>query len=104
MDRFVIRPSGPLVGEITVQGAKNSALKLMAASLLTEGTTRLENVPCITDVTTMTEVLEAIGASTGRDATGALFLTTPEHCVPVAPYELVEKMRASVVVLGPLQI
>lgn len=117
MDRFVVRSSGPLSGEVQVQGAKNSALKLMAACLLTEGTTRLDNVPDIADVTTMGDVLGAIGATVVRDATSttsnmsatgsaatskAIFVTVPRHCTPIAPYELVERMRASFVVLGPL--
>ncbi len=102
MEQFLVRPSGPLRGEVAVQGAKNAALKLMAASLLTSGTTRLANVPAIADVAIMTEVLEAIGATVARDDDGDLLVTTPPTCTPVAPYELVEKMRASVVVLGPL--
>ncbi len=102
MDRFLVRPGGPLQGRVRLQGAKNSVLKLMAACLLVEGTTRLENVPAITDVDTMCEVLAAIGAGVERDGAGALEVTTPAHCRPIAPYELVEKMRASVVVLGPL--
>ncbi|MCU1495468.1 MAG: UDP-N-acetylglucosamine 1-carboxyvinyltransferase [Acidimicrobiaceae bacterium] len=109
MDRFVVRSSGPLSGEVRVQGAKNSALKLMAACLLTKGTSRLENVPAISDVVIMSEVLSAIGASVERQAGSetperapALLINVPERCTPVAPYELVEKMRASFVVLGPL--
>ena len=102
MQQFTVRPAGRLRGEITVQGAKNSVLKLMAASLLAEGTTRIENVPRITDVKIMEEVLTAIGAEVRRDETGAVLVTAPAVCTPVAPYELVEKMRASIVVLGPL--
>lgn len=102
MDRFVVRPGPSLAGTVAIQGAKNSALKLMAAALLCTGTTRLYGVPDITDVAIMSEVLEAIGASVMREADGALAITTPEQITPIAPYELVEKMRASVVVLGPL--
>lgn len=87
---------------MTVQGAKNSVLKLMAAALLAEGTTRLENVPDIVDVQIMGDVLKAIGAKVERVAPHELGVTTPAHCEGVAPYELVEKMRASIVVLGPL--
>ena len=96
-----MRPSGPLHGEVVAQGAKNSALKLMAACLLASGTTRLENVPKITDVQIMSELLEALGAGVSREG-DALSVTAPQSCVPVAPYELVEKMRASIIVLGPL--
>ncbi len=120
MDRFAVRTSGPLSGEVQVQGAKNSALKLMAACLLASGTSRLENVPAIADVAIMSDVLEAIGvtvsreqAAGGSEASGpgadvppgrpeALLVTVPDQCTPVAPYDLVEKMRASFVVLGPL--
>ncbi len=102
MERFVVQPASPLSGTVAVQGAKNSALKLMAAALLTTGTTRLYRVPDITDVTIMSEVLTAIGATVAREEDGALAITTPETLIPIAPYELVEKMRASVVVFGPL--
>jgi len=102
MAHITVRPSRPLHGAVELQGAKNSALKLMAAALLAEGTTRLHNVPEITDVETMGEVLSAIGATVERDESGTISITTPRRCTPVAPYELVEKMRASIVVLGPL--
>ena len=102
MAHITVRPSRPLHGPVELQGAKNSALKLMAAALLAEGTTRLHNVPEITDVETMGEVLSAIGATVERDESGTISITTPNRCTPVAPYELVEKMRASIVVLGPL--
>jgi len=114
VDRFVVRSGVPLSGEVRVQGAKNSALKLMAACLLTEGSTRLSNVPHIVDVEVMSDVLTAIGASVARRDGAAsgddcvtrtgpeLVVTVPERCTPIAPYELVEKMRASFVVLGPL--
>ncbi|MDA8290340.1 MAG: UDP-N-acetylglucosamine 1-carboxyvinyltransferase [Actinomycetota bacterium] len=107
MDRFVVRSGGPLSGELRVQGAKNAALKLMAACLLTEGTTRLVGVPRIADVEVMSDVLGAIGATVVRQDTGepggsAVLVTVPGRCTPIAPYELVERMRASFVVLGPL--
>ena len=101
MDRFVVRPSGPLSGEVTVQGAKNSALKLMAACLLAEGATTLDHVPAITDVALMAEMLTALGAEVRREG-GSVVVASPAECVPVAPYDLVQQMRASIVVLGPL--
>ena len=101
MDRLVVRPSGQLHGVVRVEGAKNSALKLMAACLLSEGTSTLGEVPDIADVAIMSEVLGAIGATVQRFG-DALSITTPELLTPIAPYELVEKMRASFVVLGPL--
>ena len=79
-------------------------LKLMAACLLAEGTHVLENVPRITDVDIMADVLRALGCSVERTALRQLIVDTPptDELIPVAPYELVEKMRASIVVLGPL--
>jgi UDP-N-acetylglucosamine 1-carboxyvinyltransferase len=107
MDRFVVRPSGPLHGTVRAGGAKNSALKLMAACLLAEGRHVLAGVPHIVDVDIMADVLTAIGARVARlpaaaGEPGDLVIDTPALLVPEAPYELVEKMRASVVVLGPL--
>ena len=103
MDRLVVNPSGPLSGTVRAGGAKNSVLKLMAACLLAEGRHVLTNVPRISDVDIMAEVLEAMGAEVTRSGhPNELEVTTPADLVPEAPYELVEKMRASVVVLGPL--
>lgn len=104
MDCFVVHPNGPLAGSVRAGGAKNSALKLMAACLLAEGRHELANVPRIVDVEIMTEVLQALGASVERRADGHLVIDVPApgSLVPEAPYELVEKMRASIVVLGPL--
>jgi UDP-N-acetylglucosamine 1-carboxyvinyltransferase len=103
VDRFVVSPGPPLSGTVRAGGAKNSVLKLMAACLLAEGRHVLTNVPRITDVEIMAEVLGAMGVEVERGATpDELVVTTPAELVPEAPYELVEKMRASVVVLGPL--
>ncbi|HWD25461.1 MAG TPA: UDP-N-acetylglucosamine 1-carboxyvinyltransferase [Acidimicrobiales bacterium] len=101
MERFRVKSNGPLAGEVTIGGAKNSILKLMAACLLAEGPSCLSAVPKIADVAVMAEVLESIGASVTRHDS-SLTIDTPALVEPVAPYELVEKMRASVVVLGPL--
>ena len=95
--------SGPLSGEVTVPGAKNSVLKLMAATLLADGTTTLTNVPDIVDVGIMSELLAAIGVTTtGSSSDGTISLTNHGELTPVAPYELVERIRASINVLGPL--
>lgn len=88
-----------------VNGAKNSVLKLMAACLLAPGEHVLENVPVISDVAIMSDVLRSMGAEvthTGRGPGGRLAVVIPRDVTPIAPYELVEKMRASIVVLGPL--
>ena len=106
--RFVIRRSGPLEGTVRAGGAKNSALKLMAACLLAEGRHVLSGVPRIADVGIMGEVLGALGvrcrrrAPSGPDDPGDLVLDTPGTLATAAPYELSERLRASVVVLGPL--
>ena len=103
MDRLVIRPNGPLAGTVRAGGAKNSALKLMAACLLAEGRHELRNVPHIVDVAIMTEMLIALGVSVAREGDLLVVDVPPaDGLSPEAPYELVDKMRASVVVLGPL--
>lgn len=101
---FVVRPSGPLHGTVRAGGAKNSVLKLMAATLLAEGRHVLTNVPEILDVEIMADMLRALGASVAREPGGRLVVDSPAptSLVPEAPYELVDRMRASIVVLGPL--
>ena len=96
-----MRPGPPLAGSVRIGGAKNSALKLMAASLLAEGDHTLHNVPHIADVETMCDLLCSMGVDTHRDGE-TLGIHRPADVVPEAPYELVERMRASIVVLGPL--
>jgi UDP-N-acetylglucosamine 1-carboxyvinyltransferase len=98
---ILVRPSGPLSGTVPIGGAKNSALKLMAASLLAPGRHVLRNVPHISDVVDMAELLEAMGVVVERDG-DLLVIEVGAEVVPEAPYELVERMRASIVVLGPL--
>lgn len=101
-DRIVIRRAAPLRGEVVVPGAKNSVLKLMAATLMADGVYRLSNVPAIADVRIMSDLLEAIGVSTTFEADGSITMTNHGAITPVAPYELVERIRASINVLGPL--
>lgn len=85
-----------------MSGAKNSVLKLLAATVLAPGRYHLRNVPDIADVAWMSELLVAMGMRTSRPAPGELVIDGPAELIPEAPYELVEKMRASIVVLGPL--
>ncbi|MEO6121717.1 MAG: UDP-N-acetylglucosamine 1-carboxyvinyltransferase [Acidimicrobiales bacterium] len=101
MDRFVVRPGPPLSGTVKVAGAKNSVLKLLAATVLAEGDHVLTNVPRIGDVETMCDLLEAMGLSARREGS-TIAIHRPADIVPEAPYESVEKMRASIAVLGPL--
>ncbi len=103
VDQFTVTPNGPLSGTVRAGGAKNSVLKLMAACLLAEGRHVLTNVPRITDVDIMGELLGAMGVDVYRGRTpDELVIDTPADIDPEAPHRLVEKMRASVVVLGPL--
>ncbi|MCI8469544.1 MAG: UDP-N-acetylglucosamine 1-carboxyvinyltransferase [Eggerthellaceae bacterium] len=98
---IIVRGNGVLQGDVTVSGAKNSALKLMAASLLGRGESVIRNVPLISDIELMAEVLERLGAKVRRDGHALTIDTAPvDSCE--TPYELVSKMRASISVLGPL--
>jgi UDP-N-acetylglucosamine 1-carboxyvinyltransferase len=101
-ERIRIHRSGPLSGEVTIPGAKNSVLKLMAATLLAEGEYTITNVPAIADVGIMSDLLCAIGVRTEQPEPGVLRMVNSGHISPVAPYELVERIRASINVLGPL--
>jgi UDP-N-acetylglucosamine 1-carboxyvinyltransferase len=105
VERFRVSGGGPLAGEVTVVGAKNSALKLMAASLLAVGRTTLTRVPDILDVAIMAELLRRLGCSVGHDAAaGRVEIDVPEQLGHRADYELVRAMRASISVLGPLTV
>ena len=100
--QIVVRRSSLLSGEVLVPGAKNSVLKLMAATLLAEGEYRLTNVPDIADVATMCELLTALGMSTQRVSAHELVLVNSGGITPIAPFELVDRIRASINLLGPL--
>jgi UDP-N-acetylglucosamine 1-carboxyvinyltransferase len=94
-----------LDGSVEVVGAKNSVLKLMAAALLAPGETVLGNLPAISDVGIMHQLLERLGcevAETDEDTTDRVRIVVPERPREVAPYELVRKIRGSICVLGPL--
>jgi UDP-N-acetylglucosamine 1-carboxyvinyltransferase len=101
MERFVVTGGARLAGEVAVTGAKNSVLKLMAASLLAVGRTRLTAVPDILDVTIMSEVLRRLGCDVERGP-GSVTIDVPEELGHEADYDLVRRMRASIAVLGPL--
>jgi UDP-N-acetylglucosamine 1-carboxyvinyltransferase len=100
-DRFRIVGGCSLKGEVTVTGAKNSVLKLMAASLLAVGKSTIRNVPDIADVDIMADLLKRLGCEVSRDGS-TLSITVPEKPAHRADYDLVRKMRASINVLGPL--
>ncbi len=101
MESIIVCGGRPLSGEVRVEGAKNSALKLMAAALLAPGTSRITNVPDIADVDIMSEVLRHLGAEVRR-TDHALEIDATALTSHDAPYELVAQMRASIAVLGPL--
>ena len=101
MERYLIQGGTPLRGRVVAHGAKNSALKLMAATLLAEGTTRLNRVPRIADIAIMEEMLTSLGCTTALDG-DSVQIDVPASIGHEAPYELVRRMRASIVVLGPL--
>ena len=101
MDAFVIHGGGPLSGDIRVNGAKNSALKLVAAALLAPGRTVIDNVPDIADIRVMSEVMVWLGVDVERDG-GTLTLDVPELVGDSTPAHLVKQLRAAIVVLGPL--
>ncbi|MGY6531905.1 UDP-N-acetylglucosamine 1-carboxyvinyltransferase [Glycocaulis sp.] len=102
MDRIVIRGQTPLSGEIAISGAKNSALKLMAASLLTEGELMLENMPRLADTRFMAHLLAHLGVEAEEQPGSRLRLKAADLTGTTAPYDLVRKMRATFNVLGPL--
>ncbi|NLG66722.1 MAG: UDP-N-acetylglucosamine 1-carboxyvinyltransferase [Actinobacteria bacterium] len=99
--RYLIRGGVRLSGRVPVSGAKNSALKLMAAALLAPATYTLRNVPSIQDVFTMSEVLQHLGAEVAF-ADGVMRIDTTGVASQTAPYELVQRMRASIQIMGPL--
>lgn len=102
MDLIKVEGGYPLTGEVTVEGAKNSALKLMAASLMAPGVNTLNNVPNISDVHIMGKVLKRLGATIDVVDEHTLEIDTSNVDAWETPYELVVKMRASTAVLGPL--
>jgi UDP-N-acetylglucosamine 1-carboxyvinyltransferase len=103
VEAFRITGGARLAGEVRVTGAKNSVLKLMAASLLAEGTTTLREVPNILDVEYMAELLRRLGCQVLHDAAArTVVITVPEVPSHKADYDLVRKLRASINVLGPL--
>jgi UDP-N-acetylglucosamine 1-carboxyvinyltransferase len=102
VDRLLIRGGVPLSGEVSVSGAKNAALPLMCAALLTQEPLRLSNVPHLRDVTTMLGLLTRMGVEVNVDDRLGVELNAGALVNPEAPYELVRTMRASILVLGPL--
>ena len=100
MDKFILKSTKSLNGEICIAGAKNAVLPLMTACIISPGTYTLNNVPLLRDTLTMAKLLEMVGAKVNID--GNTFIINTENCnTPYAPYDLVKTMRASFYVLGP---
>ena len=99
---FVIRGGKPLHGRVRVDGAKNSALPIMAAALMADGETLLRDVPNLVDVTTLADLLRSLGLRVERQPDRSLAMEVLDARPVIAEYELVRKMRASFCVLGPL--
>ena len=102
MDKLLIRGGVPLSGEVRISGAKNAALPIMCAALLSQSPLRLTNVPHLRDVTTLLTLLGGMGVAVSLDEKLGLELDAGRLHTPFAPYEMVKTMRASILVLGPL--
>ncbi len=103
MDSILVRGNGPLAGQIPIAGAKNACLTLMPATLLTEEPLTLVNAPRLSDIRTMTELLQSLGAEvTSLQSGQVLAMSSHDINNQTADYDIVRKMRASILVLGPM--
>lgn len=102
MDKLIINGNIPLSGEIRISGAKNAALPILAASLLTAAPVHISNIPHLHDVSTMMGLLGQMGVRLTLDETSNIEIDASNVTSCYAPYELVRTMRASILVLGPL--
>jgi UDP-N-acetylglucosamine 1-carboxyvinyltransferase len=103
MDSILVRGGGPLKGEIPIAGAKNACLALMPATLLSEEPLTLTNAPRLSDIRTMTELLRSLGSEVSALQDGkVLAMSSHDITTQHADYDIVRKMRASILVLGPL--
>lgn len=102
MARILVEKNGPLKGRIKIDGAKNAVLPIMAASILANDTCILEDIPNLRDVEVMSEVLRSLGSDVSDIKDGTIEIKNGESLLCEAPYELIQKMRASFYVMGPL--
>ncbi|MGQ9825000.1 MAG: UDP-N-acetylglucosamine 1-carboxyvinyltransferase [Desulfotomaculales bacterium] len=102
MGELVVTGGRPLRGRVRVSGAKNAALAILCASVMAEGKVVLENVPDITDIHVLIEILRCLGAQVSRPENGLVGMTMPARLMDMPPYEMVKKLRASNLLLGPL--
>lgn len=102
MPKIIVRKSGPLKGAVKISGAKNSVLPIMAASLLAQDKVILEDIPALRDVEVISEVLSSLGADVKKHSDGIIEINSSNIDNSEAPYDLIKKMRASFLVIGPL--
>lgn len=102
MEKLVIRGGRRLTGKVKISGAKNAVLPIIAAALLGQTPSLLEEVPDLEDVRTISEVLRALGVQVTRRENHMLYIDSASIARHEAPYELVRKMRASFLIMGPL--
>ena len=102
MDKLLIQGGTPLSGEVAISGAKNAALPIICASLLSAEPLHLTNVPHLNDIATMLRLIAQMGVEVTMDGTDGLVLDSRGLNNPLAPYDMVKTMRASILVLGPL--
>ncbi len=103
MSKYVIHQGAPLKGEVRIGGAKNSVLPIIAASLLADGQSTIEDIPYLNDVRVMCDLLVSLGTSIDVSNTKTCLRVDPRNINnPIAPYDLVNKLRASFLIMGPL--
>ena len=98
MQKLIIHGGTPISGEVQISGAKNAALPILCASLLTREALRIKNVPYLNDITTMLSLLEQMGVNVSVDQEFEVSLTAAHLSSLVAPYEMVKTMRAAILV------
>jgi UDP-N-acetylglucosamine 1-carboxyvinyltransferase len=102
LSKIIVEPGSPLKGSVRISGAKNAVLPILAASLLSEGNCMLDDIPMLDDVEVMCEVLVSLGADIRRISRGRIEIDSSNIDNYEAPYELVRRMRASFLIMGPM--
>lgn len=102
MEKFVVEGGNKLIGKVSISGAKNAALPILASTILSDGKCTIKNVPYLRDVETIIKILGELGVKTLRNQNGEITTEPSKRKSNVAPYDLVRTMRASIVVMGPL--
>jgi UDP-N-acetylglucosamine 1-carboxyvinyltransferase len=103
LDQFIIEGERPLSGSVRVQGAKNAALPILAASIMAEGTLEIEDVPKLLDIQVMLDILEALGCEAIHDSQNVILNTSPMKSFHI-PEDLMGQMRSSIFLMGPLLV